>query len=350
MSFMTKLLNDVYYFRHPLNANCVVFAFLTGNRTENGKEFDLIDTGINRFRIHYNLVKQMHKDGLDPRNVRNIFHGHYHFDHVQADVFFQKKAIRSKEKKSEQVKIYIPAPDEYRIKEGYSIGLTNIKFLTDYFGTNPAKNFPKMPYFAKYAIDPFMKTEPLSQENNNVVFYSDNEELTIGQYKAKIFQTGGHTEGHSFFYFPEIGALHTGDNNALNEVLVDFGAVVRSMIIARDLKPELILIGHNEPKKNRVESEKWINQWFTEYGKVIDMLKPKMKNDAMMNITRLMSRMAGWAYKLEVVRFFAFMQMFVILRYLESKKYGKIEIGVDKKTLYFHLSPNIESMELKLEP
>lgn len=347
---MTKLLDDVFYYRHPLNANCVVFAFLTGNTIGSGKEFDLIDTGINRFRIHYNVVKQMSKDGLDPRNVRNIFHGHYHFDHIQADMFFQKNARRNRDHNKGGVKIYIPAPDEYRTKKGYGIGMTNIQYLTDYFGSSPARNFPTMPYFAKYAIDPFMKAEPLDPKKNNVVFYRDAEEFIIGQYKAKVFQTGGHTEGHSFFYFPEINALHTGDNNALNEVLVDFGAVVKSMIIARDLKPELILIGHNEPRKNRVESEKWINQWFIEYGKVMDMLKPKMKNDAKMNITRLMQRMAGWMYKFEIVRFFAFMQMFVILRYLESKNYGRIEIGQDKQTLYFHLASNIESMELKLEP
>jgi hypothetical protein len=319
-----------------------VFAFLTGN----GKEFDLIDTGINRFRIHYNVINQMRKDGLDPRNVRNIFHTHYHFDHVQADTFFQKNAVRNQG----NVKIYIPAPDEYRTKKEYSVGTSNIKYLTKYFGTSPAKSFPTMPYVAKFAIDPFMRSDPLDKKANNLVFFKDADEFMIGNYKTKIYQTGGHTEGHSFFYMPEIGVLHTGDNNALNEVLVSFSAVVKSMIIARQLKPEMIFIGHNEPKKKRNDSEKWIEQWFKEYTKVLNMLKPKMKNNAMINITKIMQGMAGWAFKFEVVRFFAFMQMFVILRYLEEKKYGRIELGRDNAILYFHLSPSIEEMELRLEP
>ncbi|MBD3354255.1 MAG: MBL fold metallo-hydrolase [Candidatus Lokiarchaeota archaeon] len=335
---MPKILDDIYYFRHPINANCVVFAFLTGN----GREFDLIDTGIKKFGIFRTLLKQMRKDGLEPWDVRNVFHTHYHFDHVQCDRLFQQNARRNKN----NVVVYAGKPDKYRTKPKFSIIQSNMNYLLAHFQHSAIKSFQLMPFVGKFLLDPFMKTKT----PENIKFYEDQDEFLIGKYKAKVYLTGGHTEGHSFFYFPEIKALHTGDNNALNEFIVDFSAVIRSMQIARDLNPDMIFIGHNEPKTEKQDAYNWINTWFREFEGISDMLIPLIRNDVRINITKIMKAMAGWTFKVEVIRFFAFMQLYVILHYLEMKKYGKIELGKNDFTLYFHTAPNVEDINVEFIP
>lgn len=335
---MTKINDDIFYYRHPLNANCVVFAYLT----DYNNEFDLVDTGVKKLGLYRNLLKQMEKDGLNPCNVRNIFHTHVHFDHVQADALFQKFA----RKRDHDVKVYIPEPDLYRFQQNYSVIEYNIRFLTNYFKRFPTKAFPTMPFIARYLLDPLLKT-PIPK---NIRTFEDREEFLLGKCSAKAYITGGHTDGHAFFHIPELGILHTGDNDALNEFIVNFSSVIRSMQLANDLEPEMIFIGHNEPKQKREDAQNWIDRWFREFDVVLNILKPFMKNSTRFNITRIIEKMAGWAFKLEPVRFMAFMQLFVILRYLENKKFGTIQLDRKGKTMYFCTSQDIENTELALEP
>jgi len=334
---MTKIDDDIFYYRNPVNANCVVFAFMTGR----GREFDLIDTGTNLLGMQGILLRQMARDGLNPQNVRNIFHSHVHFDHVQCDTQFQRLAIPNKG----NVKVYVAEPDHYRTQPDYSLWKVNMSHIANYFKEFPTAAFPGVYWQSRLVFDKILSWKTPS----NIITYKDGDKLEIGQYSAKVYTTGGHTEGHSFFHIPEKGILVVGDNDALNETIVDFGCVIRSMEIARSLKPEMIFIGHNEPKLNSKLSTAWVDRWFKEFDHVLEMLKNTVfKNNVHVNITRIIQKMTGWLFKIEWVRFFTFMQLFVILKHLVKKGFGELILTADNQ-LYFHTSDHIEDMELKLE-
>ncbi|MHA1819480.1 MAG: MBL fold metallo-hydrolase [Promethearchaeota archaeon] len=360
---MTRIKRDIFYFRHPLDANCVVFAFLVENnksdrlRPLKEKEFDLIDTGIRKLGIYRNLLYQMRRDGLNPKNVRNIFHTHVHFDHVQMDTWFQEKAVKNKG----NVNIYIPKPDLYRFNPKYRVIRTNIRYINEFFGNLPTKEFRSFLVEAKYILDPLMKYKT----PKNIATFNDSEILHIGNYQAKAFTTGGHTEGHSLIYFPKPEILHTGDNDAVNELLVDFKGVMESMKIARKLNPKMIFIGHNGPKLNQKDAFNWIDRWFREYKKIAALFKKLMQNGREIDVTSIMKKMLGWSYSLGFIRFFGFMRIFVILKFLQDNGLGKMEVkfhqlsenggkNIDKKVkdkfphLYFRCAQDIEDMKSEL--
>jgi glyoxylase-like metal-dependent hydrolase (beta-lactamase superfamily II) len=334
---MTKIQDDIYYFRNPINANCVVFAFKTGQR----QEFDLIDTGTRLLGMEGILNRQMARDGLDPKNVRNIFHSHVHFDHIQADTLFQKRAVRN----HGNVKVYVPEADYCRTQPDYSTWMTNMSDITKYFNRYSTNAFPNVNWQSRIVFDKILKCPTPA----NLIKYKNGDILEIGQYKPKVITTGGHTAGHSFFHFEENGILVVGDNDAVNETMVDFGCIIRSMEIAHELKPNMVFIGHNEPRLTAKSSIEWIERWFREYNRILATLQNTvLKNNIHVNITRIMQTMTGWLFNIEWVRFFTFMRLFVILKYLAKKGFGTIELTPDN-VLYFHTSDHIEDMELKLE-
>jgi glyoxylase-like metal-dependent hydrolase (beta-lactamase superfamily II) len=86
---MTKIFDDIFAFIHPKGANCNVYVLKDGN------DLDMIDSGVGISLIFRWLLKAFRHSGLDPANVRNIFHCHVHFDHVGADKAFQKIASKN---------------------------------------------------------------------------------------------------------------------------------------------------------------------------------------------------------------------------------------------------------------
>jgi hypothetical protein len=64
---MTRIFDDIYAYVHPKGANCIVYAFIDGNK------FDLLDSGAGASIILSWLRKKMIKDGLDPFNIRIFF-------------------------------------------------------------------------------------------------------------------------------------------------------------------------------------------------------------------------------------------------------------------------------------
>ncbi len=336
-----QIADDIYAYIHPIGANCAVFAFKDGN------DIDLVDTGIRWPFILHDVLKKMGRDGIDKRRVRNIIHTHVHFDHIQADRYFQKHARRHHGK----VQVFFPKADAFRFAPHYDTIQNNTAHFLQYFPPSTTEHYRGVSILMGLVFNLLFRYRAPA----NLVPYDTGDELVVGQYKAKAWCTGGHTEGHAILWLPDAPALIVGDNDAINEPTCSFGKILESHRLCRDLYSRnysddlLLLRGHNAVLKGE-RGREWNAHWFREFNAITTRLLPYFQRqfDAgheTVDIGRIIRLLTGYLGTISVVEFFAFMRVFVILKFLQEQGFGKMKY--EKDNLWFEVAP--ESRSIRLE-
>ncbi|MHA1999750.1 MAG: MBL fold metallo-hydrolase, partial [Promethearchaeota archaeon] len=205
--------DNIFFYKHRFGANCNVYAF----KNPDGS-LDLVDTGIYYLRpIFATVLKGMKGDGLDFRNVKNIYHTHGHFDHCQADRWILNHS------KHEDARVFCPEVDAWRLQK------KNGAKQLDYYKNHARKHIPgdfdeifkesgfgSVQLFFKHAMSKVMHVPWIKDER--VTPYSNGDMLSIGGHDARVITTGGHTDGHSFFHLKDLDLLVVGDHDAVNEL------------------------------------------------------------------------------------------------------------------------------------
>lgn len=337
-----QIANDIYAYIHPIGANCAVFAFKDGN------DIDLLDTGIRWPFILNDVLKKMGRDGIDKRRVRNIIHTHVHFDHIQADIYFQKHA----QQHHGNVQVFFPKADSYRFAPHYDTIRSNTAHLLQYFSPAATEHYHRVSIEMGLIFNSLFRYHAPA----NLVPFETGAKLTLGRYKANVWCTGGHTEGHAILWLPDAPALIVGDNDAINEPTCVFGKILESHRLCRDLYSRhfsddlLLLRGHNAVLKG-AKGREWNNNWFREFTSITSKLLPYFQRqyDAgkiTVNIGRILRLLTGYLGAISVVEFFAFMRVFVILKFLQEKGFGTMKFY--DENLWFEVSPHAGSLRLEL--
>ncbi|HMF33418.1 MAG TPA: MBL fold metallo-hydrolase [Candidatus Lokiarchaeia archaeon] len=336
-----KIADDIFAYIHPFGANCAVFAFKDGN------DVDLLDTGIVRQFALRLVLKGMGRDGIDPRRVRHIVHTHGHFDHVQADGYFQKRAAFA----HPTVPVFAPQADLFRLAPGFNTIHWNMAHLLQRF---PGQTFPRFRR-AFHEMNFVFSTICGYKPPANLQGYVTGDELTLGRYRATATCTGGHTEGHAILWAPEGPFLVTGDNDAINEATCTFQGILESHQVCREIYARhssddlLLLRGHNEVLKGE-KGQEWNEKWFTDFGAISSSLLPYFqrlyeRGQLVVDIGRIIRLFTGYLSKIRVVELFAFMRVFVILKYLQEQGFGHMRY--EKNSLWFEISPDARDRTLE---
>ncbi|MHA1732919.1 MAG: MBL fold metallo-hydrolase [Promethearchaeota archaeon] len=328
---MVEIFDGVFAYIHPFGANCNVYAF----KDPDGPQFDLVDTGLKLPFALRLVLKRMLKDGLDPRNLRDVYHTHGHFDHTQADAYFQRRA----RDRNPGVRIFCPEHDAFRFDPGFDLVDHSMRELLRYFPARKFREFRQTYWTMKLATRTLIRQPPVRRLTPLV----DGQVVTLGGRQAQVLTTGGHTEGHSFLRFEEDRILVVGDCDAPNETTVDFGKITASMLLARDVLASwdarsdeyAILIGHNPVKRGRAALG-WAEQYIEQFNQLFSALMGRTSGGATIDVTRLMERLGGYLLKLpfQLVRFFAFTRVFIVLKYLKERGYGSMRLGPGDRVLF----------------
>ncbi len=329
---MVQIFRDIFYYPHPLGANCNVYAF------KDGQHIDLIDSGVLKLGIVRQVWREMRKDGLDPYQIRKIVHPHYHFDHVQADTFFQRKA----QKYGRQIDIWIPGPDRFRASPKFSMLEWNLHDLR--------QTFPNMDTTHLTAL--YRKTQGLKPlidcpTPENIRTLNNEDLITLGKRKAKVYITGGHTEGHAFLHInDEDNILYTGDHDALNEFTCNWGNTLRSVCLAQELEPDNVFIGHNKVRLGKESAMGFINSYFAQFDDLFAKFLGKLRKGYNLNLTRLARALIGWPSKIQVLDLYAHMAIYVICKHLQALSIGELNLNEDGE-MRFLIIQNLEDINLR---
>ncbi len=337
-----RLFEDIYYYKHPIGANCNVYAFLDGNH------IDLIDTGVKKLRIVRWLLKEMKKDGLQPANVRKIIHPHYHFDHVQADSFFQTKIISN----GDVVPVFVPENDLFRTTENFDLMKWNLNELKEKFGPELFHQYFNN-YQRAFKLGGLIFSKLIHVKTpKNIRGMKNGQKIQVGKREAKVISTGGHTEGHSFLFFDdEDKILYTGDHDALNEFTCDWGKTLESVRIAQSLKPDNVFIGHNNPKLGPNDARDWLSSYFTQFESIFAPILPKFREGQKINLSAIIRKMMGWISNMKGLDLWANMSIYAIGKHLEELGLGQIELGFDPEKakrfcFFFNITENPRKIDL----
>jgi glyoxylase-like metal-dependent hydrolase (beta-lactamase superfamily II) len=305
-----KIFDDIWYYRYVVRSICNVYIF------KDGPDLDFIDTGF-RLGTITGLLREIQKDGLDPRNIRSIFHGHWHFDHVQSDAFFQHQAVRHRG----QVKVYVPRPDLFRTRPEYSIIASNFREMKNHFPNTSLDMFQGINRLGKFVFEPLINSEI----PHNICPMDNEQKIQIGKRTATIHITGGHTEGHSFFHFNDAdNILHTGDHDALNEFTCNWKHTLESVRLAQQLSPDNVFIGHNLVKFGHDKAMGFINGYFRQFDGIFAPMLPYFKRGQQINLTNIARRMMGWIGKIRPALLVLNMNLYAICKYFEELKIGTL--------------------------
>ena len=315
-----RVFEDIYYYCHPIGANCNVYAF------KDGPFIDLIDTGISKLGILRWVISQMKKDGLSPSQVRNVFHTHYHFDHIQSNRYFEQKGSAN----GNHVQFFVPEPDIPRTLPNYSIINSNLKALLEIFPNITMDRYSRLIKPFHY----FLWPQLISYKVPKVILPLKNgETVDLGKRKAKVIITGGHTEGHCFFQInDENNILVTGDHDAPNEFIVDWGKMIESVKIAEKINPDVVFIGHNPIRKGDAARD-FIFGYRKRFRKLMEKISPIFKPGAKVNISTLIDKSMGYMKGLQSLRLFTFMRLFLFLKYFQ--KLGLVSLELKDGNLFF---------------
>ncbi len=327
-----RIFNDIYYYCHPFGANCNVYAF------RDGKFIDLIDTGISKLGILRWLIHEMEKDGLSPTQVRKVYHTHCHFDHIQANYYFEKKGDDS----GTDVEFFVPKPDIHRLDPNYSLLNSNLKVLLNALPGLSMDRYKRLVKPFHYIFWPKVISYKVPR---NIRIVQDGQIVTLGKRKAKVIVTGGHTEGHCFYHiFDGDNILVTGDHDAPNEFIVDWGKMIESVRIAEKINPDVVFIGHNPIKKGD-RAHDFIFGYRRQFHELIDKIAPIFKPGREVNISKLIDSAMGYLKGLQSLRLFTFMRLFIFLKHFENLGLLTLELR-EGNALFARVLPRMEDFDL----
>ncbi len=334
-----QIFEDIYAYVHPQGANCNVYAF------SDGKTFDLIDTGVSLFGMYKWVIKQLRKDGLHPEYLRNIFHTHLHPDHIQADAVFQKIAERSSNVgPTEKTKCYVycPKADLFRNHPNFRVLRQNLYHLNNIVQNNPLKTLRGTQFFGEQIFDPLISHTTI----NNVVLYQGGETVQIGKYRAKTIHTGGHSHGHSYFFFEDHPdrILVNGDSWCINEFTSDFSSVVNALRISQSLNPNNLLGGHDPLKLGKENTLKDMNSSRRRLDDIIRPICMQLKPGAKIDVTYTAHRRVKSLISIGLVKIWALMTATSFCEFLQRKGFGRLEADSNGK-IWFLLGPLKEFKE-----
>ena len=325
---------DIFYYRHSLGANCVVYAF----KRDDGA-LDMIDTGICYARpVLANVVRRMARDGLDFHSVKSIFHTHGHFDHCQADKWFIERSI------FDNVKVYCPASDAWRLQHGNDarqLGyfLAHIKKYLQ-LGTDEMLSrggFGSIAWQFRFFISRLMKIPPL--KSGRVFPLHEGETIRIGAYDGRVITTGGHTDGHSFFHLPGIDTLVIGDHDAVNELTCDYRRIIKAAAIIRDLDPKVCLVGHQGLPATRRACQAKTENWFSKLRRVVEIIAYAANRfDNKLPMSYFLKKMLGYMQSINWLRYWAFQNLFVITKFIVDEDIGTVTFDEAKGDLVLVVS------------
>ncbi|MBN2153989.1 MAG: MBL fold metallo-hydrolase [Candidatus Lokiarchaeota archaeon] len=329
-------LQGVYFYRHQLGTNCVVYALERGDGA-----LDLIDTGIYYIRpVLASVVRGMARDGLDFHRVKNIFHTHGHFDHCQADKWFIERSA------FDDVKVFCPAGDAWRLQRGnderqlgYFLGHMKryVRLGTDEMLSRGG--FGSIAWQFRFFVSRLMKIPPL--DAGRVIPLHDGATVRIGAHEGRVITTGGHSDGHSFFHFPGIDALVIGDHDAVNELTCDYRRIIKAAAIIRDLDPKVCLVGHQGIPATREACRAKAEHWFTKLHHVVGMLaRATDKFGGELSMGYFMDKLLGYLRRISWLRYWTFQNLFVLVKLLVDEGIGTIALVEERGDLVLSVSFN----------
>jgi glyoxylase-like metal-dependent hydrolase (beta-lactamase superfamily II) len=193
-----KICGDLYWYslRKPIQtffgrgATCNVFAI------DQGDEIWLIDVGTVRIGRYQRLLKNMLRDGLDPKKIKKIFITHGHADHTTALPRFQKD--------------FNP---EILIHEADGPLLAGGDDFFWQFEFEAAGDFSNQlfPLSKRLLVAGWHYSLGYTQPIANFHTFSDGAIFKGNRYSIQCVHTPGHTPGHCSYYIPELKALYCGD-------------------------------------------------------------------------------------------------------------------------------------------
>jgi glyoxylase-like metal-dependent hydrolase (beta-lactamase superfamily II) len=318
---MTRFSDDIYYYRHPYDANCVVFVF------KDGPDLDFVDTGATLFGSVYLLWRMMLQDGLNPRNIRKIVHPHYHFDHTQADCFFQSRANNN----AQDVPVYIPKADLHRTSPHFRSMDANLLELRHHFPNAPIKFFSSTLTQLRYTFEPLV----FVQRPKNIHPLLDHQKISLGLREGIVYTTGGHTEGHSFIHINDAdNILITSDHDALNEFTCNWGQTLEAVRLAERLQPDNVFVGHNPPRLGKKNATEFIASYFKQFRKFFIPIINSFHLNQQINLSRIAQTRMGWLYQISPVRLWIHMGLYAICKHFEALGMGKMSIQLPGELIF----------------
>ena len=283
--------------------------------------------------------KEMLKDGLDPRRIRAIYHTHAHFDHVQADCFFQQQALSFSK---HPIPVYVPRKDLFRMTPEYDVLKSNFGALYDHFPKFPFSVMRKMIFEAQIILVPSIHYKiPL-----NILPLDDQQLIQLGQRTGRVYWTGGHTEGHFFIHIPDdINFLLTGDHDAMNEFICNWHDVLNSVRLAASLNPDNVGIGHNKARIGHKSAMDFISSYFRQFDSIFAPMLKHFHKGRSISMSRIIRDKMGWLHKIGGVDLWAHMALFAIGKYLEELNLGYMTLSPPFE-LSFTITEDLEKIDL----
>jgi hypothetical protein len=203
--------------------------------------------------------------------------------------------------------------------------------------------------FAKYVAQPLLFAY---QRPENLHAYHDQDKIELGQRSARVYSTGGHTEGHSYFFInDEDKILMESDSGCINEYTSDWKRVLYAIILAEQLDPNNHLGGHDAIHLGHDRTYKELETMFSRFDTMFRPIAVQMRPQAKINLSQVAWRRVDWAYKIGIVLVWAQMAIYCIGKFLEELDLGLMNMDSHGEIIFETTSdsPKLEQFKAIFE-
>ncbi len=275
-----KIAEDLYFYSKDVPFSYFFGRGFSCNRyaIDQGDEIWMIDSGTSAVHRVKTLLKQIRKDGLDPKRISKVIATHGHGDHVNGFPALSKEI----EKLGGKVELFIHELDSHFVVGGDD---DFVSYLKQAAGEYSFDLFPAPPFLLKILSKYSMGKAP---KGLNPVTLKDNDILKGSRYSLHIYHTPGHSEGHICPYLIEKKALFLGDlidqffdhKPPVNLPSSDFMAFKKSLKRVQTIDIEIFCSAHGKdiPRgidHNRKYVEDVLKQLYFGYNRTIELLAQK---------------------------------------------------------------------------